>query len=421
MPPPPRPRVVVLGAGFAGLEVARGLRRAACDVLVIDRRNHHVFQPLLYQVATAALAPTEIAAPIRRLLKRQANATVLLGEVTAIDLDGRRVLLGEEAIPYDVLVVATGATHAYFGHAEWAPHAPGLKTLADALEIRRRVLGAFEAAEREPDPEVRRAWLTFVVIGGGATGVELAGALAEIARHTLPGEFRRIHPEEARVVLVEGQARVLPPFPPKLGEAAAQALVKKGVELELGAKVTGIDALGVTLGETRIAARTIVWAAGVAASPLGKLLGAPCDPAGRVLVGADLRVPGRPEVYVCGDLARLEQDGAMVPGVAPAALQEGRYLARAIRTRLGGGEPAPFRYFDKGTFAVIGKNAAVGQPFGKLPMTGFLAWMAWLFIHLLYVATFRNRVYVLFSWAWAYLTGGRAARLIPEPGDPTRH
>jgi NADH dehydrogenase len=406
------PHVVIVGGGFGGLQAARALARAPVRVTLVDRRNHHLFQPLLYQVATAALNPADIAAPIRRVLRRQRNARVILGTVRAVEPAERKVLLEDGGeIAYDRLVLATGATHSYFGHDEWAAAAPGLKTIEDALEIRRRVLLAFEAAEREDDPERRRAFLTFVVVGGGPTGVELAGALAEVARHALARDFRRIDPRAARIVLVEAADRLLGAFPPQLSESARRQLERLGVTVRLGAKVTAIDRAGVSLGEERLAARTVLWAAGVAASPLARSLGAPLDRAGRVKVRPDLTVPGHEEIFVIGDLAALEQEGKLIPGVAPAAIQEGEHAARNILRALRGEPLAPFRYRDKGSLATIGRAAAVAE-IGRFELTGVLAWLAWLAIHIFFLIGFRNRAIVLFQWAWAYLTYDRGARLI---------
>ncbi len=406
-----RPRVVIVGGGFAGLAAARGLARASVSVTLVDRTNHHLFQPLLYQVATAGLSPAEIAYPIRRILRRQRNAQVLLAEVAGIDPAAKRVRLADGEIPYDFLVLAAGAGHSYFGKDEWEAHAPGLKTLEDALEIRRRVLVAFEAAEREENAEARRQWLTFVVVGGGPTGVEMAGTFAEIARHTLARDFRRIDPRTARVILVEGGPRVLPTYPEELSEKAKLQLEALGVQVWTGALVTAVDASGVGIGAERIAARTVVWAAGVTASPLAQFLGAPLDRAGRVRIASDLTVPGRPEVFVIGDLASLDQDGHPVPGVAPAAMQMGAHAAANIR-RAAREEPlVPFRYRDKGSLATIGRRSAVAL-IGRLRLSGPLAWLAWLGIHIFFLIGFRNRFVVLFTWAWAYLTYDRSARLI---------
>jgi len=414
-----RPRVVIVGGGFGGLTAARALRRADVRVTVIDRQNHHLFQPLLYQVATAALNPSDIASPIRRILRHQANAEVLLAEVKGVDLGARSVRLDDGPVPYDYLIVATGATHSYFGHDDWARVAPGLKTIDDALAIRRRVLFAFEAAEREPDPERRSAWLTFVVIGGGPTGVELAGSVIEIARHALAKDFRHIDPTLARVVLLEGAPRVLPAYTPGLSGKARLQLERLGVEVRTGALATAIDGDGVSLGADRIAAPTVLWAAGVAASPLGRALGVPVDRAGRVRVNPDLTIPGRDEVYVVGDLAGLEQDGKAVPGVAPAAMQEARHAARNILRSVGGRPRLPFRYVDKGSLATIGRAAGVAE-IGRWKLSGVIAWLAWLFIHIVFLIGFRNRFVVMFSWAWSYFTYDRGARLITGAG-PAGH
>jgi NADH:ubiquinone reductase (H+-translocating) len=417
--PDPRPHVVILGGGFGGLAVARGLADSHTRITVIDRRNHHLFQPLLYQVATAGLSAPSIAAPLRQILQRQANVTVLMDEALGVDLAQRHVRLAQGDLDYDVLVVATGATHAYFGHDEWARHAPGLKTLDDAFTIRRRVLSAFERAEREDDPARRQAWLNFVVVGGGATGVELAGALAEIARHTLPREFRRADPRQANVLLVEAGPRLLPAFAPELSDKAHRQLEKLGVEVRLGTPVTAIDGNGVVLGETPLEARTVLWAAGVAASPLGRALGAPLDRAGRVEVQPDLSVPGHPEVFVIGDLACVHRpDGSLVPGVAPAAKQMGRYVAQLLTARWrGGAAPPPFRYRDDGTLATIGRMAAVAQ-FGRLKISGLLAWWVWLIAHIAFLIGFRNRLVVMLDWAWAYWTYQRHARIVTGTDTP---
>jgi NADH dehydrogenase len=415
------PRVVIVGAGFAGLAAARALARAPVRVTVVDRRNHHLFQPLLYQVATAALNPADIAAPIRHVLRRQENAEVVLGEVARVEVDRREVLLDDGArLPYDHLVLATGATHSYFGRDDWAPVAPGLKTVEDALEIRRRVLLAYERAEREEDAAAREALLTFVVVGGGPTGVELAGALSEIARHALAADFRRIHPESARVVLVEALPGVLPPYLPALQEAARRQLTRLGVEVRTGARVTAIDAGGVTVGGERIASRTVLWGAGVAASPLARTLGAPLDRAGRVEVLPDLTVPGHPEIAVAGDLAAVRgPDGRAVPGVAPAAIQAGAHAARNVLRAVRGEPRVAFRYRDKGMLATIGRAAAVGQV-GPLRLTGLAAWLTWLLVHIYFLIGFRNRVAVLLQWAWSYLTWKRGARLITDTAEQWR-
>jgi NADH:ubiquinone reductase (H+-translocating) len=413
-----RPEVVIVGGGFGGLYTARALRRAPVHVTIVDRRNHHLFQPLLYQVATAALNPADIAAPIRSVFRGWSNVSVLLAEAVAVDLQTKTLVLADGTLPYDYLVLATGATHSYFGHEEWAPFAPGLKSIEDALEIRRRVLLAYEMAERERDPERRGEWLTFVIIGGGPTGVELAGALAEISRQALSREFQHIDPSHARIILIEGVARVLPSYPEDLSAKAQQQLERLGVDVRTGARVTGIDATGVTLGHERIPARTIVWAAGVAASPLAASVGAARDRAGRVRVDPTLAVPGHDEVFVTGDLAAVEQDGHLVPGVAPAAIQMGRHVARQIRRALAGQPRQPFRYRDKGSFATIGRGKAVGELVGGVKLSGFLAWVAWLAIHIFFLIGFRNRVLVLFQWAYSYVTFRRGARLITGAPPP---
>ncbi|WP_304306010.1 NAD(P)/FAD-dependent oxidoreductase [Pseudacidovorax intermedius] len=431
---PARPRVVIVGCGFGGLEAARTLRGEPLDIVVIEKTNHHLFQPLLYQVATAGLAAPSIAAPSRWLFRRQPNVTTLLGEVGGIDAAAKCVHLTDgHALPYDHLIVAAGATHSYFGHDEWAADAPGLKTLADAFEIRRRVLTAFELAELEEDPERRRALLTFVVIGGGPTGVEMAGTLAEIARHTLAGEFRRIVPSTAEVLLVEGSSRVLQAMPEGLSERARQQLEKLGVKVRLNAMVTRIDAHGLEVREggaegdiVRIDSRCVIWAAGVAASPLGRLLGeatgAECDRAGRIRVQADLSLPGHPEISVVGDLAAAMshvpgQAPRPVPGVSPAAKQMGRTAARNILARRDERPTQAFRYKDWGSLATIGRNAAVADvptPFGALRFSGYPAWLFWLFVHVYFLIGFRNRLIVLMDWASAYWTFRRNARVVPE-------
>ena len=409
---PTTPHVVVLGGGFGGLWATRGLASAPVRITLVDRTNHHLFQPLLYQVATAGLSAPDIAAPLRHILRRQANVVVRLDDVQAIDVDARRVVLAGGTLDYDVLVVATGATHAYFGHDDWAAHAPGLKTLDDALAIRARVLSAFEAAEREDDPAARAAWLEFVVIGGGPTGVELAGTLAEIARHTLPREFRRADVRRARVHLVEGGPRVLAAMPEGLSEKTRAQLHRLGVEVHTGQPVTAIDAEGVQFGGRRIASRTVLWAAGVAASPLGAQLGVATDRAGRVPVAPDLSLPSHPEVFVVGDLASVARDdGRPVPGVAPAAKQMGAHAAANIAARLAGRATTPFRYRDFGNLATIGRMAAVVD-FGRLKLSGVLAWWFWLVAHLFFLIGFRNRLLVLVNWAWSYWTYQRHARIV---------
>jgi NADH dehydrogenase len=408
-----RHHVVILGGGFGGLAAAQALARKQVRVTLVDRRNHHVFQPLLYQVATAGLSAPDIAAPIRRILQRHRNVDVMLAEARGIDLGRRTVLLEDGEVAYDSLIVATGATHSYFGRDEWADHAPGLKTLEDALLIRRRVLLAFERADRETDESRRRQWLTFVVIGAGPTGVEMAGTLAEIARHTLREDFRHIDPGTARVVLIEAADRVLPPYPPDLSEKAQAQLERLGVTVRTRTRVTEVDADGVSLGEERLAARTVVWAAGVAASPLGRALSASVDRAGRVPVEPDLTLPGHPEVYVIGDLAAMRQDGQPVPGVAPAAMQMGRHAARNVLRTIAGRERVPFRYVDKGSLATIGRRSGVAL-FGRFRMWGFPAWAAWLAVHIFFLIGFRNRLVVMTDWAWSYFTHQRFARLILE-------
>jgi NADH dehydrogenase len=410
-----RPHVVIIGGGFGGLAAARGLGQGPVEVTLVDRKNHHLFQPLLYQVAAAGLSPAEIAYPIRRILWRQRNTRVVLAEAVSIDPAGRTIRLADGEIGWDYLVLATGATHSYFGKDQWEVHAPGLKTLEDALEIRRRTLLAFEAAERERDPEARRAWLTFVVVGGGPTGVEMAGALAEIARHTLARDFRRIDPRTARVILVEAGERVLPAYPGQLSERAKEQLETLGVQVWVGGAVTGVDEGGVAIGADRVAARTVVWAAGVQASPLARSLGLPLDRAGRVRVAPDLTVPGCPGVFVIGDLALVEEDGRAVPGVAPAALQMGAHAARNVLRSVRGEPLVPFRYRDKGSLATIGRRRGVAL-IGRLRLSGLVAWLAWLGIHIFFLIGFRNRFVVLFTWAWAYFTYQRSARLIVGHG-----
>jgi len=424
-----RPKILIIGCGFGGLAAARALRKAAVDITVVDRTNHHLFQPLLYQVATAGLSAPSIAAPIRHVLRSQSNVRTLLGEVSQIDPARQQVRLRDgQTLDWDHLIVAAGATHSYFGNAQWAPHAPGLKTLADAFEIRRRVLRAFEAAEREPDPAQRTAWLQFVVIGAGPTGVEMAGTLAEIARHTLAGEFRQIDPAQARVLLVEGAPRLLQSMPPELSESARRQLQQLGVEVLLERRVTRIDGAGVTLeglqGEQHLATRCVIWAAGVAASPLGKQLaeagGCALDRAGRVEVEADLSLPGHPHISVIGDLAAAHSggpDGKPVPGVSPAAKQMGRWAAANVLRRQAGRPTLPFRYRDYGNLATIGRHSAVvdlGTPFGPLRFSGYLAWLFWLFAHVYFLIGFRNRLVVLTDWAWAYWTHERHARVVSE-------
>lgn len=418
--------IVIIGGGFAGLNAARQLKDAPVTITLIDRRNHHLFQPLLYQVATGELSPADIATPLRRVLKRQKNARVLLGEVIDFDVAGRRVILRDGAVRYDRLIVAAGAGDNYFGNDAWRRWAPSLKTVEDATEIRRRVLSAFEAAERSDDPDAIRAWLTFVVIGGGPTGVELAGALAEVARDTLRNEFRHIDPSQARIILVQSGDRVLPMYRPGLSARAAASLERLGVQVLTGARATDIGPEGVrlALGERseQIPARTVLWAAGVQASPLGQALaratGAEVDRAGRVVVGPDLTVPGHPEISVLGDLASFtHQTGAPLPGVAQVAIQQGRYAGRAIRQQLRGRTSAPFHYRDPGSLATIGRGAAVAE-IGQLRLSGWVAWQLWAIVHLMYQVDVENRVLVLVQWLWNFVTRGRSALLITEPVQP---
>ncbi len=429
-------RVVIIGAGFGGLNAAKALAKSHLRVTIIDRTNYHTFQPLMYQVATAGLSPGEIAAPIRSILRSDKNIEVLMAEVTGFDLERRVVQTSDSAIPYDYLIVAAGATHSYFGHEEWEPFAPGLKTIEDALEIRRRVLLAFELAERQAAAGETAATVNFLVVGGGPTGVELAGTLAEITRHVLASEFRSIDPSRAHILLVEGGPRILPAYAEDLSRSAERQLNHLGVEVRTSTTVTQIEAGAAYLGTTRIRATVILWAAGVAASPLGKQLGVAVDRAGRVPVQPDLSVPGHPEIFVIGDLASAkDEQGKLLPGVAPVAMQQGTYVAKLIRketesgvspksTALGappfsrslreGGDLAvrpKFHYWDKGSLATIGRAAAVAQ-FGKIHISGFIAWLSWLFIHILFLIGFRNRLMVFIQWAWSYVTYERGARLI---------
>ncbi len=407
-----RPRVVIVGGGFGGLSAARALRRARVDVVLVDRRNHHLFQPLLYQVATAGLSPGDIASPIRHVLRRQANVQVLLAEALAVDVERKVVCLDVGDLPYDALIVAAGATHSYFGHDEWQAAAPGLKSLDDALAIRREVLLAFERAERTADGRAQRRLLTFVVIGGGPTGVEMAGALAEIARHALRHEFREIFPESARIILLEGAPTLLAAFPPSLRTYAEESLRDLGVEVRLGAQVSAIEPGVVRVGDEVIEAGTVVWAAGVAASPLGRTLGVPVDRAGRVKVRPDLTIPGREDVYVVGDLAAFDTgDGRLLPGVAQVAMQQAAWAARNILATLRGAPREPFVYRDLGNLATIGRARAVAD-LGRLRFSGYAAWLFWLFVHIGQLTGFRNRVVVFVQWAFAYLTYQRSIRLI---------
>jgi len=407
-------RVVIIGGGFAGLNAAKVLGSdGRTSVTVVDQRNYHLFQPLLYQVALAGLNPSDIAAPIRGLLSDYPNVRVLLAQATGVDLPGREVLLeGREPLAFDYLIVASGANHAYFGHEQWEQFAPGLKTLEQATEIRRRILTAFEEAEMSADPAEKQRLLTFVVVGGGPTGVELAGAIAEMSRFTLARDFRSIDPRRSQVLLIEGAPRILMAFQPELSEAARHSLEHLGVQVRTGCVVTEVDGQGVVAGAERIPAATVVWAAGVKVSPLGASLGVELDPQGRVVVGADLSVPGHPEVFVLGDLAHAaDADGKPLPGLAPVALQQGRAAARNILRDLDAGPRHPFHYLDKGMLATIGKNQAVGQ-FRTLRFTGFTAWLAWLFVHIYFLTGFANRLLVVFHWAWSYVTFSRGARLI---------
>jgi len=414
-------RVVILGGGFGGLTAARHLRRAPVEVTLIDRCNYHLFQPLLYQVATGSLSPANIASPLRNILKGQKNTRVLLAEATHIDVANRRVILKDGSLDYDTLIVATGSSHQYFGHHEWEQFAPGLKTIDDATAMRRRILLAFEAAEREKDPEKLRAWMTFVIVGGGPTGAELAGALGEIANDTLRHDFRNIDPSQTRIILVEGTERVLPSYPSQLSEAAQKMLERLKVTVRTGALVTNVQEHSVTIREgdhtEQIPTRTILWAAGVLSSPLGRIVGeqtgAPVDNAGRIIVEPDLTVPGHPELFVIGDLANYShQTGHPLPGVAQPAIQEGQYVANVIERRLKGDKVTQqFHYFDKGNLATIGRGAAVAD-LNWVKLSGWPAWLIWVFIHLLYIVQFQNRLLIFLQWGWLYLTYDRSARLI---------
>jgi NADH:ubiquinone reductase (H+-translocating) len=421
-----QPHVIIVGAGFGGLAAARALKDAPVRVLLLDRTNHHVFQPLLYQVATAMLAPSEIASPIREVLRKQRNATVALLEVTHIDADRRQVFFsyldGEErSLPYDYLILATGVQQSYFGHDEFAPFAPGLKSLNDAEAIRAKLLQAFEIAEIEVDPAQHRDLLTFVLVGAGPTGVEMAGAIADMVRGMLKSDFRRIDPRSARIILIEGGARILPAFSERLSRKAHARLTRMGVEIRTNARVEHVDAEGVIVGGERIASRTVLWTAGVTPSPAAQWLKADADRAGRVRVLPDLSVSGRPEIFVVGDTASLDQDGTPLPGVAQVAMQQGRYVGRSIARRVTGqAPPQPFRYFDKGNIAVIGRNFAILES-GRLRLSGFVAWLAWAAIHIAFLPQAGNRLMVFTQWAWSYVTKQGGARLILEPrGDPAK-
>ncbi len=422
-------RVVILGGGFGGLYAAKALKKAPVQVTVLDRRNFHLFQPLLYQVATGSLSPGEIASPLRSVLRRQKNTRVLLGEAVDLDVNHRAVILDDgQKVEYDSLIVATGSTDSYFGHDDWRRDAPSLKTIEEATKIRTKILFAFEAAEREPDPEKQREWLTFAIVGGGPTGVELAGAMAEIAHDTLRHDFRSIRPESARIFLIEGAARLLPTYPEDLSAKAEASLRRLNVTPRTGVFVTHIDDRGITVKEQdghehTFVARTVIWAAGVAPSSFAEVLErrarAPRDRKGQVMVNPDCSVPGQPEIFVIGDLAHIEQDGKPLPGVAQVAMQEGAYVAKLIPARLKGATVSPFHYFDKGNLAVIGRASAVAQ-IGPLHLSGLLAWLTWLFVHLMYLVEFSNRVLVFVQWGFLYLTFNRGARLITGP-DAAEH
>lgn len=413
------PRVVIVGGGFGGVRAAQALRHAPVRVTVIDHNNHHVFQPLLYQVATADLSPADISAPIRGMLRDQRNAETLMAEVVGVDAEARQVIARDEfegrefTVPYDYLILATGAGPSYFGHDAWAQNAPSLKSLTDATAIRRRILVAFEAAELEQDAAVRRAWLTFVIVGGGPTGVEMAAAIAELARRALIDDFRHIDPSLARIVLVEATPRLLNAFPESLAQDAERGLKRLGVEVRTNQAVQEVDDEGVVVAGERIDAKTVIWAAGVTASPAGRWLGAATDRAGRVLIQPDLSAPGRPEIMVVGDTAHLEQDGKPLPGVAPVAMQQGTYAGKRIVRLLRGEQINPFRYVDKGNLAIIGRRSAIAD-FGWLRLHGFVAFVVWAVVHIFYLINFRNRLLVMTQWVWAYLTAQRGARLITQ-------
>ncbi|PYJ19131.1 MAG: FAD-dependent oxidoreductase [Verrucomicrobia bacterium] len=407
-----KPHVVIIGAGFGGLEAAKKLACKDVRVTVIDRTNYHLFQPLLYQVATAALSPADIAAPIRAILSKCRNVEVILAEVESVDVDAKEVKTVDLQIDYDYLILATGARHSYFGHGEWEKLAPGLKSLEDAVELRRRILMAFEYAEKINDEKARSAAMNFVIIGGGPTGVELAGAIAEISRHTLARDFRHINPSEARVILIEGDSRLLAAYPPDLSESARKQLTDLGVEVRTNSRATNLTEAGVQIGDEFIPCRVKIWAAGNNASFVGKTLGVPADRAGRVIVNEDLTVPGHPEVQVIGDLGNFtHQTGEPLPGISPVAMQQGRHAARNVLAMIKGRKAKRFRYWDKGTMATIGRNKAVAD-LRFLHLSGRLAWLAWLFVHIVFLVGFRNRLLVLFQWAWAYLTFDKGARLI---------
>ena len=407
------PRVVIIGAGFGGLSAAKRLAKSPCRITLIDRHNYHLFQPLLYQVATAGLSPADIASPIRGIVRHSRNVNVILANVSGVDVDRREVIAEGHRVPFDTLIVATGAQHSYFGHDDWAGFAPGLKTIDDATYLRRRILLAFEKGETEADTAERRRLLNFVIVGGGPTGVEMAGAVAELAKRALASDFRAIDPRQARIILVEAGPRLLAPFDPSLSEAAKRSLEELGVEVRLDARVTAADCGGVSLGSERIEARTIIWGAGVMASPAGRWLGVPTDRAGRVFVGPDLSVQGLSDIFVIGDAAHaLGSDGKPLPGVAPVAKQQGRYVADVIRARVALRKmPSPFRYRDSGSLATIGRKRAVAQ-IGKVKLHGFIAWLLWSVAHIYFLIGFRNRLVVAMSWAWSYVTFQRGTRLI---------
>ncbi len=425
-------RVVILGGGFGGLYAAQALKRADIELVLVDRRNFHLFQPMLYQVATGSLSPGEIAAPLRTVLATQKNSRVLLDEAIGIDASNRKLILADGGpLPYDTLIVATGSRSSYFGNDQWEEFAPSLKTIEDATRMRHKTLIAFEEAEREQDMSMRQAWLTFIVVGGGPTGVELAGALGEMANDTMKNEFDNINPEDARILLLDGGERILSNYPEALSVAAEKSLIALGVRTRNKVRVIGVDAEGVTIktatGQERIAAKTVLWGAGVRASEFGKVLGeqagAPLDKGGRVLVAPDLTVPGHPDVFVVGDLTSMTQDGEPLPGVAPTAMQQGKYAASVVKARLAGKTaPPPFRYFDKGSLAVIGRSSAVAyfDQFGKMKFSGVIAWLLWLFIHLMYIVEFQNRVLVFIRWGFNFITFQRGARLITGQAGWTR-
>ena len=416
-----RPRVVIVGAGFGGLTVAKALAKAPVDITVVDQRNYHLFQPLLYQVATAALSPSDIASPIRTILRGQQNTSVMMAKVTGVDTSAREVVAEDRRIPFDYLVLATGARHAYFGHDDWEAFAKGIKTIDDATGLRRKILLAFEKAEFETDPEERSSLLTFVIVGGGATGVEMAGAIAELARKALAAEFRSIDPTHARIILVEAGPRLLPVFEDHLSEAARRSLEGLGVEVRVSTAVTDCDEAGVSLGDQRIGTRTIIWAAGVQASQAGRWLGAETDRADRVKAAPDLSVPGYPNIFVIGDTAHvLDMDGKPLPGIAPVAKQEGRYVAKLIRKRIAGGDLPPFRYRDPGALATVGQKRAVVQ-FRRLRLSGYLAWWIWSVAHVYFLIGFRSRLVVAMNWAWTYVSSQRGARLITGPDPELEH